>query len=194
MTSFHCCCRTTSPPQPARASASRLAFGRVGGGALFYDFKFLFMQIQTIQKCYNVGYEPVCGGFVPNETIYAETAGKAKVKFDNFADEPFTKIRAVRNRDEDWVLFDGARTKRRWVIDRLKTKEWRSNLEKMVAENQGRSVRIFSGQWNLYWRDNGQGYSETANEAGIYDINDAFSRVCHCGYEKYIIFILVPLS
>jgi hypothetical protein len=152
------------------------------------------MQVQTIQKCYNVGYEPVWGEFIPNETVYAETSGKAKSKFDNFADEPFTKIRAVRAKDEDWVMFEGKRMKRGWVDSHLKTKAWRQELEKIVAQNQGRQVHIFSGEWNLFWRENGQGYSETKREAGIYEINDAFNRVCHCGHEKRIIFLFVSLS
>lgn len=48
-------------------------------------------------------------------------------------------------------------------------------------------VNIWSKQWQLWWRDNGAGYTPNRREAGIYDIQDAWKHVSHCGPEKGII-------
>lgn len=45
---------------------------------------------------------------------------------------------------------------------------------------------IWSGQWNMYWRDNGSGYCASAADAGVYDLADALKRVAGCGPEKHI--------
>ena len=45
-------------------------------------------------------------------------------------------------------------------------------------------VRIWSGQWGYWWRANGAGYTPEIEEAGIYDIDDAWRRVSHVGKEK----------
>jgi hypothetical protein len=53
------------------------------------------------------------------------------------------------------------------------------------------TVRIRSGQWGMYWRPDGCGYTNDGLEAGLYDFKDAFERTSHCGPEKQIYFQVV---
>lgn len=149
------------------------------------------MKLEILQKCYKVGYVPQWGPFIHSETVYADTAGKAKMKFDNFNDLPFTEIKAIREKSEDWVLFEGERVRRDFLEDRIRLQQWRKEMEAFVAHNQGRAVYIFSAEWEAYWREGAKGYTQTRKDAGKYEINDAWSQVSHCGIEKRIVFFLV---
>lgn len=51
---------------------------------------------------------------------------------------------------------------------------------------------IWSSQWGAWWRPDGKGYSESINDAGIYEKDDVWIRVCHVGPEKRIVIIRVP--
>jgi hypothetical protein len=55
-------------------------------------------------------------------------------------------------------------------------------------------VRIYSAQWNAFWRNTGQGYTENPNESAIWTCEDAFKNTIHCGPEKKIQFISVDAS
>lgn len=127
------------------------------------------MRHQIVEKCFAVGYDPEWGGFIPSETVYAQTAGKAKMKFDNFNDEPFVKIKAVRDKDNDWVIFEGRKVKRHIVDLTLRDRASRKELQDFVGRNQGKQVIIFSGQWEAYWKSDGAGYTQKRSEAGIYE-------------------------
>lgn len=52
-------------------------------------------------------------------------------------------------------------------------------------------VRIWSGEWKQWWMPNGQSYSPNIEDAGIYDVEDAFKRTRHCGPEKKIKLVAV---
>lgn len=53
---------------------------------------------------------------------------------------------------------------------------------------QGRTVHIWSGQWDAYWRPKGAGYTTETAEAGRWDIEEAIKLSQHCGPEKQIQF------
>ncbi|MGL6008504.1 MAG: hypothetical protein ACRC1D_03530 [Culicoidibacterales bacterium] len=162
--------------------------------ALFYEFllfNFSKMNLQIVEKCFAVGYVSEWGSFRARESVYAKTPGKAKLKFDNYNDEPFVKIKAVREKEHDWVIFEGRKVKRHIVDSTMRDRAAREEIQDFVAKNQGKQVLIFSGQWEAYWRSDGAGYTQKKADAGIYEINDAWSRVSHCGSEKAILFILV---
>ena len=63
-------------------------------------------------------------------------------------------------------------------------KYWPSLCERW----RGKQVRIWSGQWEAYWRPNGAGYTTDGLEAGVYDFSEALARTSHCGPEKRIEF------
>ena len=149
------------------------------------------MNLQIVEKCFAVGYASEWGGFRAIESVYAKTAGKAKAKFDNYNYEPFIKIKAIRDKDHDWVLFEGQKVKRHIADSTLRNRAYRKEIQDFVAKHQGKQVLIFSGQWDSYWRSGGEGYTQKKAEAGVYEINDAWARVSHCGSEKDILFILV---
>lgn len=50
----------------------------------------------------------------------------------------------------------------------------------------GAHVRIWSGQWQQWWRPEASGYTSDFTEAGVYTFEDAWSRSSHCGPEKRI--------
>lgn len=55
----------------------------------------------------------------------------------------------------------------------------------------GRQVRIWSGEWGLFWRPGAAGYVADPDQAGVYNFEDAWERAKHCGPEKKIVFITV---
>lgn len=50
------------------------------------------------------------------------------------------------------------------------------------------NVRIWSKQWHAWWKFGGSGYTDDINNAGVFDIKDAWKRTSHCGPEKGIIY------
>jgi len=62
---------------------------------------------------------------------------------------------------------------------------------RMMGELEGRRVRIWSGEWSAWWRPEGCGYTNKADEAGVYDFANAYERTRHCGREKLIGFQVV---
>jgi hypothetical protein len=53
-----------------------------------------------------------------------------------------------------------------------------------------RPVKIFSGQWKLYWRSGSQGYTPHWEEAGTWRFEEAYRITQTCGREKKIEYIL----
>lgn len=53
---------------------------------------------------------------------------------------------------------------------------------------------IWSGEWQAYWREAGNGYTKSATEAGLFTIEAAYARTRHCGPEKQIAFERAALS
>lgn len=64
----------------------------------------------------------------------------------------------------------------------------RGILNKWRDEHGTKLVRIWSGEWRLYWRPNGAGYTPDSGEAGVYTLADAIQRTRHCGPEKHIVY------
>lgn len=58
----------------------------------------------------------------------------------------------------------------------------------LLADLEGKMVRIWTGQWRAWWLPLGCGYTLNKDEAGIYDFDDAYSRTRHCDVEKQIIY------
>jgi len=53
-------------------------------------------------------------------------------------------------------------------------------------------VWIWTGEHNAWWRPEGSGYTTDIRQAGVYQAQDAFDRVKHCGPEKKIKLVAVP--
>jgi hypothetical protein len=120
--------------------------------------------------------------------IYAETAGKAKAQYnyESGYDVPFTEIVAKRSIADD-ILKVGDTTEKRYLLEESqKDDEFRANIKNLAAQNKGKKCYIYSGEWQAYWRSNAGGYTSNKNEAGLYDIEDAVSRVSHCSHKKQI--------
>ena len=52
-------------------------------------------------------------------------------------------------------------------------------------------VRIWSGEWSMWWRPDAKGYTANIDEAGIYEAKDAWKACGHCGPEKKIRLVAV---
>jgi hypothetical protein len=109
-------------------------------------------------------------------------------EFDNLS---FIDIRARRKPEYDMFLFEGEVKSMNQISNIIEYRNWRSNMEKIVSDNKGKKVYIWSGQWNAYWCANGCGYTTKLNDVGVYDIEDAWRRTSHVGLEKRISFELV---
>lgn len=70
--------------------------------------------------------------------------------------------------------------------------ESKGTLAKWREEKGKRLVRIWSGEWQSYWRANACGYTPDIAEAGIYTFDDAVKYSGHCGREKEISYIFLP--
>ncbi|MEE5046270.1 hypothetical protein V2J81_23210 [Pseudomonas alliivorans] len=68
----------------------------------------------------------------------------------------------------------------------------KGTLQKWRAEQGHRPVRIWSGEWQCYWRANGCGYTTVKSEAGIYTFDDAVKYSGHCSHEKQIAYLFLP--
>ncbi|WP_183001685.1 hypothetical protein [Pseudomonas sp. UMC65] len=77
----------------------------------------------------------------------------------------------------------------RRTLHGLKTK---GSLTKWRAERGQRLVRIWSGEWQCYWRANGCGYTTDVSEAGIYTFDEAVKFSGHCSHEKQIAYCFLP--
>lgn len=160
-------------------------------------------KLPLVSKAYFVGHKnEYYDRYSPetsNTTIWIELNENVSVakrkfmrekryEFDNLT---FIDVRAKRQPSSDLYLFEGENKTMTSIYETIAYREWRANMEKMVADNKGRKVYIWSGQWNAYWRENGAGYTTKINDVGIYDIEDAWSRVSHVSLDKRISFELV---
>lgn len=59
----------------------------------------------------------------------------------------------------------------------------RGELVRSVAPD---AVAIWSGEWEMWWRDNGAGYTRFTGSAGVYTRDEAHELTRHCGPEKKI--------
>lgn len=73
-------------------------------------------------------------------------------------------------------------------IERVSQQELLHDFGKLANFDK---VRIWSGQWCLWWRAKGAGYTANRAEAGIYEANDAWAYVRKCGPDKRIVLVAV---
>ncbi len=106
-------------------------------------------------------------------------------------DAKYIDIRARRYRSHDAYLYEGEPRCMNLIHESEARKEWRVMMEKLVADNPKAKVRIHSGQWGQYWGKDYSGYTNNPENIGIYDIEDAWNSVSHCGIEKRISFQLI---
>lgn len=79
---------------------------------------------------------------------------------------------------------------RKPAVDGVETLERMKHWPSLRRTWINQKVRIYSGEHALYWRAEGAGYTQNRKEAGLYEFEDAWDRVSHCGPEKKIRFIL----
>lgn len=58
-------------------------------------------------------------------------------------------------------------------------------------EDDRTKVRIWSGEYGLWWKADRQGYTDSPERAGVYPFADAWHASGHCGLEKRIAFDVV---
>ena len=135
---------------------------------------------------------PMSGAMVFYGDSRNEVKGEAMWEYDL----PYIEVYARRFKEKDQVLFDNIIVSRAFAEDliycRDRLNEWRKEMSDFIKSNPNSKVYIWSGQWMSYWMSEGNGYTKDIGLAGVYDINDAWSRVSHVGPEKKISFRLVP--
>ena len=107
----------------------------------------------------------------------------------------FSEIRSKRQKHLDKYVIEGEEEfgdkYLSDILNRIKTEKWRKEMENFVRSNKNEKVFIWSGYNNAFWRPKGAGYTTNINDAGIYEIKDAWSRVSHVDATKQISFQLV---
>ena len=155
------------------------------------------MDFQRIKKAYWVGTKddlrsinmPWCGA----QMVYVkedETANHAKYRAYDI-NVPYVERHAKRCKQDDLYFFENREFCLNVIKQTLNLRQWRKDMEKLVSENIGALVYIYSGQWGAFWGTNYCGYTTCKESAGIYDIKDAWEHTSHCGLEKQIKFIFV---
>jgi hypothetical protein len=76
-------------------------------------------------------------------------------------------------------------------MKRLLTSMRRKGGERTKAKFTGKMVRIWSGEWQAWWRPKSCGYTNDITQAGIYTFQEAWATSAHCGPEKRIIYEIV---
>lgn len=79
------------------------------------------------------------------------------------------------------------------IIQRIRRKS-PDKIAAFIQRHGEKRVRIYSGQWGAFWRENRSGYTFKKEEAGVYSIEDAFDATCHCGPEKFIKYDFIRAS
>lgn len=120
----------------------------------------------------------------------SENRNRAKSNWEwvGFDIDEWIDMRAVRSKHNDKYVFEGKERYLSEIQYLIQSKEWKSKMKKMVSENKGRKVYIWSGQWGAYWGKNYCGYTNKIADVGIYPIEDAWAHTYHCGLEKRISF------
>ncbi|MGE4296812.1 MAG: hypothetical protein AB7E47_02185 [Desulfovibrionaceae bacterium] len=77
-------------------------------------------------------------------------------------------------------------SKNRVTLERVKRSP---EMRQRLAD---RLVRIYSGQWSAWWRENACGYTDDVLQAGVYTFSDALAVSDHCGREKRIVYEFMP--
>jgi hypothetical protein len=152
------------------------------------------MNLLIVFKAYRVGTKhDISVGYYPDsscQTILVQPhqdKGKAKsiyAKEQWVAGEGFLDLRARRDKSEDRYLFEGKHCTYKEILDIIALRDWKNKQQELVNENPDAQVNIFSKQWNLWWRCDGKGYTDSRESAGVYSAKDAWSRIAHCGLEK----------
>lgn len=157
-------------------------------------------EFKLAQKAFAVGEEDAVFRFrmhshiSPDDhirIITAKTAGQAKSIFSSEEYMDFLSVNCVRAKSYDLYFFEGKKITLEDIQRELEYRQWKSNMISLVENNPKSKVHIYSGQWGSYWRSNSVGYTHKKENAGIYDINEAWNCVSHCGLEKRIEFRFV---
>ena len=125
------------------------------------------------------------------EIAYGQNANEAKMKSLIDFDHPYTELRARRLKSSDIVKTVEGDKVRSMAEYSERLKQWRQGMIYLVNSNPGAKVHIWSGQWGAFWRSNARGYTYNKQDAGIYDIKEAWKKVSHCGLEKQISFQII---
>jgi hypothetical protein len=160
------------------------------------------LKYEKTKKAYWVGHRDIINQPYHPEiecsTIHVKPdEGSSKARYKFYSNEylpdsyKFTDIRAKRQKDNDKYSYEGRELYLSEINSIVRRNEWHDEMTKLVTENPGAEVYIWSGQWGSYLGENYSGYWSDKSQAGIYKIEDAWKRVSHCGIEKGIEFKFV---
>jgi hypothetical protein len=71
----------------------------------------------------------------------------------------------------------------KFEVDTSVPSESQGELVRSVAAD---AVAIWSGEWEMWWRDDAAGYTRFTGSAGVYTRDEAHALTRHCGPEKKI--------
>lgn len=140
------------------------------------------MDTNKPTKAWLVGTEySLCPDHNTMVVLYADTRNKAKMvylnkeayqfDFDDL-DKLYTKLKATRQKEDDLMLYKGQLLHRYVVEEKMQYEKRDRHLHYLGKKFRGKKVRIWSGQWDAYWKSNHCGYTSEISVAGLYDIRE----------------------
>lgn len=102
-------------------------------------------------------------------------------------------IKPLSGRDIEWLTCEPHYRHGDERIDMYNLKDLECLVPYPVMLDSLPDVNVFihSGEWGAYWREDGAGYSNKKENAGVYTFKEAYDTTHHCGPEKGINFILI---
>ncbi len=110
---------------------------------------------------------------------------------NNYCTKDYFKVRAKRCSENDLYEYEGRNVCEYTIRQYLATNAYREYLKQFMEQNVGKQCYIYSGQWCIYWCDDGVGYTHIFENRGVYEVNELNNWVGHCGGEKKIKFELI---
>ena len=145
------------------------------------------MNYPLVKKAYYVAHRDEINSMSPErcgETIHVEvTEGRDRARWLFYCkgvleeEASYIDVRARRAKAADIYLYEGWKMCMGDIRHDIMRKEWKEETQKFVNNNPGRKVYIYNGKYGAYWRENRCGYTEERSQAGIYNIEEAWSCI-----------------
>lgn len=135
------------------------------------------MKYEIKEKAYRVFVDEMFGNYPffnmgDIDVVYSDSREKARMKFNYWdsglkEDIPYTKIKAIRAKEHDVILYKGEKIRRFLLKSKIK-QEVRNKKVLALPEKEKfyvQDARSYSGNYLVWWEKGGSGYTSNINNA-----------------------------